>query len=125
MSEENKPNPNVPCPCGSNKIFADCHGDRPPLHGWKEIAAALGVTERAAQRFATRNRLPLVVFLDAASRVWCPWSHVRDFKNLHHLPLHLRSQISKRMTKRRAALAKKKGGAGVEGADEGVPAVEG
>jgi hypothetical protein len=124
MSEENKPNPNVPCPCGSKKAFAECHGDRPPLHGWKEIAAALGVTERAAQRFATRNRLPLVVYLDAAARVWCPWSHVRDFKNLHHLPLHLRAQISKRKTKRRAALAKKKG-AGVAGADDGVPAVEG
>lgn len=98
----------VLCPCGSGEMFAACHGDRPPLHGWKEIAAALGVTERAAQRFAARDRHPLVVFLDASSRAWCPWSHVRDFKNLHHLPAHLRAQLQKRKTKRRGTTAERK-----------------
>lgn len=74
------------CPCESGKLFAECHGDRPNLEGWKEIAAALNVSEDTAQRYANRAHMPLVVFYDHSDRVWCPASHVRDFKNQHHLP---------------------------------------
>lgn len=74
------------CPCGSGKPFAECHGDRPPVEGWKDIADALGVSVWTAHQYATRAEMPLVVYYDHRDRVWCPWSHIRDFKNQHHLP---------------------------------------
>lgn len=74
------------CPCESGKPFGECHGDKAPLEGWKQIAAALGVSEDTAQRYAMRSYMPLVVFYDHADRAWCPASHVRDFKSQHHLP---------------------------------------
>jgi hypothetical protein len=59
----------------------------PSYEGWKEIAAALGVSVDTAMDYAARAYLPLVVYVDHAGRVWCPHANVNMFVNLMHLPL--------------------------------------
>jgi hypothetical protein len=59
----------------------------PSYEGWKEIAAALGVSVDTAMDYAGRPYLPLVVYVDHTGRVWCPVANVSSFVNLHHLPL--------------------------------------
>lgn len=83
----------IVCGCGSKKKFAECHADRPDLEGWAQIADALGVSQATAIGYAKRSFLPLVVYFRASNTVWCPWSSIRDFANLHHLPMHAYSAL--------------------------------
>jgi hypothetical protein len=67
--------------------MSDHHRPVPSYEGWKEIAAALGVSVPTAMDYAARSYLPLVVYVDHANRVWCPHANVSSFVNQMHLPL--------------------------------------
>lgn len=75
------------CPCKSGVPFADCHGDEGGRYwGWKEIAAALDVSEDTAVSYSRRPYDPLPVRADFAERVYISKRALASWVNRHDLP---------------------------------------
>lgn len=86
------PPPDAPPRPPPKEIDPSLRADRPVgvdiYEGWKEISAALGVSEHTAQSYAERDELPLVVYCDHRGRRWTPRAAVDTFVTLMTLPLH-------------------------------------